>query len=772
MNAAGQKTAERMSQMQIRRKTEKPMVIHTKERTRIHARGKQETRIKGRNVLTVTRHPGVTRNTAVQTAYVRQRAETLLSTKQKRNMGHRRPGSGGRAGYNYASQKKPYTGYPGSGGRSCHNYTPRKPVRKKGASTLQMAGTAGAKTVSDQMEGGDDLHDACMTADFLTKPVKGTAQSVRRARQRIKKTGQSDMASGKKHASDLQAENIKNIRQVEGSAPGMAHKADHPAVVKNMDDAQSFSVSGIHKRDAGDIFLSGAGEGTGVLFPDKTAYGAQAASEKPAWESMQGMAGKGSGRTEKKKAQKNARRTAHKAVKEIPKKTVKKASEETAKKVTKEAVKQTIKVTASAAGTAAGTAATGAGGLLTGIAAGEAAGIKLDRHDMKVSTKKRMIQLYVAKLKQDENHDSIAKAVRDIVLMRFFTAAKYVTKYTALSLALVFLMAAFLTVPVISTLAVIYNSPLAVLFPSISSAETMQEVLSGYAAEFNRDIENEMGSIDGYDRAEKVYVGYNGSGVPDNFCDILAVYMVKYGNGDTATDMTGRAKQNLKKVFDDMCSYSTSSGTETEQDENGNDVDYRVKYVDVTLKTYHDMISRYGFDAEEQAMLDELMKPEYMGSPVYQDTGGGQELDPERYQAVLDAVSDANGKRVLEFALSKVGYPYSQALRDDGEHFDCSSLAYYAWRHAGVSISYQGSTTAAYEGKLCHDNDWLVHYGDMQPGDLIFYSYERNGRFMNISHVAIYAGDGMVVEAANKRLGVVYRPIQGKSSIVMIGRPR
>ena len=141
--------------------------------------------------------------------------------------------------------------------------------------------------------------------------------------------------------------------------------------------------------------------------------------------------------------------------------------------MTKEAVKQTMKITASAAGTAAGTAATGAGGLLTGIAAGEAAGIKLDRHDMKVSTKKRMIQLCVAKLKQDESHDSIAKAVRDIVLMRFSLAAKYVTKYTALSLAMVFLMVAFLTVPVISSLAVIYNSPLAVLFPSISSAESV-----------------------------------------------------------------------------------------------------------------------------------------------------------------------------------------------------------------------------------------------------------------------------------------------------------
>jgi len=778
VNAAGQKQQEGVGEVQVRRKTEKPMVIHTKERTRIHARGKQEARIKGRNVLTVTRHPGVSRNAAMQAAYGRQRRKTLLSGKQKWNTGYRQPGSRGRTGYNYIPQKSPYTSYPGSRVHSRHSYVPRKPVRKKGAGTLQMAGTAGVKAVLDQTEGGDEFYDAFRTADFLAKPVKGITQPVKRAGQRIKKTSRSGMVSENTYNGGLQAENIKNIRQIEKFASEAAHRIRHPAAEKNMNTARNPAAS-IHKRNEGDIFLHSAGKGTGVLFPGKTGYGAQTASEKPAWENMQQTAGEVSGRTveesaagaAKKKAQKNARRTAYKAVKEIPKKTVKKASEETAKKAAKETVKQTIKVTASAAGTAAGTAATGAGGLLTGIAAGEAAGIKLDRHDIKVSTKKRMIQLYVAKLKQDKNHDSIAKAVRDIVLMRFFMAAKYVTKYTALSLAVVFLMTAFLTLPVISTLAVIYNSPLAVLFPSISSAETVQEVLSGYMAEFNRDIENEMGNTSGYDRAEKVYAGYDGSGVPDNFCDILAVYMVKYGNGDTAADMTDKAKQNLKKVFDDMCSCSTSSGTETEQDENGNDADYRVKYVNVTLKTYHDMISIYGFDAEEQAMLDELMKPEYMGSPVYQDTGGGQELDPDRYRAVLDAVSDANGKRVLEFALSKVGYPYSQALRDDGEHFDCSSLAYYAWRHAGVSISYQGSTTAAYEGKLCYVNGWLVHYGNMQPGDLIFYSYKRNGRFMNISHVAIYAGDGMVVEAANKRLGVVYRPIQGKSSIVMIGRP-
>ena len=184
------------------------------------------------------------------------------------------------------------------------------------------------------------------------------------------------------------------------------------------------------------------------------------------------------------------------------------------------------------------------------------------------------------------------------------------------------------------------------------------------------------------------------------------------------------------------------------------------------------MIAVYGFSTEEQGVLAELMKPEYLDLPGYQNHGRGQELDPDRYHAIVDSVSDANGKRVLEFALSKVGYPYSQELRDDGAHFDCSSLAYYAWRHAGVSISYQGSTSAAYEGKLCYDNGWLVHYEDMQPGDLIFFSYESNGRFMDITHVAIYVGDGMIVEAANKRVGVVYRPTHSRSSIVMIGRPR
>lgn len=358
--------------------------------------------------------------------------------------------------------------------------------------------------------------------------------------------------------------------------------------------------------------------------------------------------------------------------------------------------------------------------------------------------------------------------------MRFSMAEKYIIRYVGMFLLALFALVALVALPIIAVIAIIYNSPFAIFFPSISSGETTQDVLSAYVAEFNREVNDELTNYSGYDTSEKIYVDFEGAGEPDNYCDILAVYMVKYGNGDTATDMTDKAKENLKSVFDDMCSYTITSRTDTSTDEERNTTSTTVKEVNVKLKTYHDMISEYGFDEEEQEMLAELMKPENLTIMGYTGGGGdpGETLSPEQYQAIVDAVSDANGKKVVEYALSKVGYPYSQDLRDSRTHFDCSSLAYYAWQNAGVNIMYEGANTAAAEGKFCYDHNYLVNYEEMQPGDLIFYSYSKNGRFFNITHVAIYVGNGMVVEATNERIGVVYRPVQSRSSIVFIGRPR
>lgn len=239
--------------------------------------------------------------------------------------------------------------------------------------------------------------------------------------------------------------------------------------------------------------------------------------------------------------------------------------------------------------------------------------------------------------------------------MRFSMAVKYIIRYVWGVLLALFALVALVALPIIAVIAIIYNSPFAIFFPSISSGETTQDVLSAYVAEFNREVNDELTNYSGYDTSKKIYVDFEGAGEPDNYCDILAVYMVKYGNGDTATDMTDKAKENLKSVFDDMCSYTITSRTDTSTDEEGNTTSTTVKKVNVKLKTYHDMISEYGFDEEEQEMLAELMKPENLAIMGYTGGGGdpGETLSPEQYHAIMDAVSDANGKMVVEYAFGK-----------------------------------------------------------------------------------------------------------------------
>ena len=698
--------------MNIKKVDDKPMVIHTKEKPKLKVKGAPETKIKGRNILTVQHVPKIAGSAAEKSVAadgkIKLKRSSVHVTDNRKTVQTKT-----------AADSVEYRGRDGGG-----------PIQdRKGNGTTQ--GRNGGGTTQGRY------------ADRNTQGRQGKEQEVRQSVNKENRMySQYRIAKAEKEAA---------IKKKPALSSGIASVAVRTA----LDEMEG----GNEVHDAYMTAYTLAKPATNVVDAGRNLYRSQAAKAKQ----------------DKLRKKQSRSRIKEKAVKESAVKAVRKTAQTAAKETAKEAGKKAAKETSKAAAkTAATTAGTGAGGVLVGIAAGEAAGIAMDKRDVKNSTRNRMIKLFVAKLRQEDNQDSIGKALKDIVLMRFSMMAKYIVRYVGLFLLALFAVVALIAFPVIAIIAVIYNSPFAVFFPSISSGETIQEVLSAYVSEFNDAVNEELTDHDGYDTSEKIYVGFEGSGTPDNFCDILMVYMIKYGDGDTATDMTDKAKQNLKAVFDDMCSYTISSRTDTETGDEGNTTTTTVKEVNVELKTCYDMVSVYGFNAEEQAMLAELMKPEYLAMLGYTGGGGdpGETISPEQYQAIVDAISDENGRKVVAFALSKVGYPYSQAYRDSGDYYDCSSLAYYAWCSAGVSIMYEGSNTAASEGKLCYDNNLLVNYDEMQPGDLIFYSYDRNGRFMNITHVAIYAGNGKVVEAANARLGVVYRPVQGRSSIVFIGRPR
>lgn len=126
------------------------------------------------------------------------------------------------------------------------------------------------------------------------------------------------------------------------------------------------------------------------------------------------------------------------------------------------------------------------------------------------------------------------------------------------------------------------------------------------------------------------------------------------------------------------------------------------------------------------------------------------------------------GTNIVINALERLGDPYSQSKAGTGSFLDCSYLSKWAYAKNGISLP----RTAADQAKYCYDNGLTISRDDLRPGDLIFYSGEDNGRFMNVYHVVIYVGniDGedMVVHASGSAVGVVYQKFYGKPS--MYGR--
>lgn len=467
---------------------------------------------------------------------------------------------------------------------------------------------------------------------------------------------------------------------------------------------------------------------------------------------------------QKEVAGKRIRKKASTKGKELAKKSVKNTSRNVAKKTSKKVVKDTTKEGTKLA-VKIGTTAAGPEDTLIGMAAGEAVGMKIENTFYRAEQKSRMIKYFMDKLKPgEEQNDSIFKLVRSLIKNKMAYMIKQVASLLAplaVPILVVVMVATGIVFPII---AVLYNSPFAIFLPPLESGDTIQTVTTQYVAEFNQEIQTLVDEHKDADEGRKVYVDYEGmNSEPSNYYDIMCVYMVKYGYKNTATKMNETNKQNLKAVFDDMCKYTTEKVTEK-------------KYLEVriTLKSYTEMSVEYQFDEERKETLNQLMSACITSNPSSGQTGGSQlsglqgSLTPQEITSITDKITNPTQKAVASFVLSKVGYPYSQNLRNSGKAFDCSSLAYYAWKSAGIDIAFGGSTTAAAEAEGLKDKS--VKEENLQPGDLIFYSYTTNGRYKNISHVGIYVGNGKMVEAVDEAHGVCLGNYHN-GGLVMICRP-
>ena len=92
--------------------------------------------------------------------------------------------------------------------------------------------------------------------------------------------------------------------------------------------------------------------------------------------------------------------------------------------------------------------------------------------------------------------------------------------------------------------------------------------------------------------------------------------------------------------------------------------------------------------------------------------------------------TSSQADQAVAFAYAQIGKPYLWGGTGPSS-YDCSGLVQAAWAAAGVSIP---RTTEEQWAALPH-----IPMSDLEPGDLILYNGE--------SHVAIYVGDGYIIDA-------------------------
>ena len=267
----------------------------------------------------------------------------------------------------------------------------------------------------------------------------------------------------------------------------------------------------------------------------------------------------------KEKGKKLATKKAKQKIRKKAKNKVKTLSKKTSKKVAKETSKETAKVAAKAGATAVGSAA-GPYGTAIGYAVGEAVGEGIETFDYRNTQRIRKLKFMFDKLKpQEEQSDNLFKLAKDLVRNALIHFGRKVIKLILPLILPILIMIISIGAVVMGIVAILYNSPLSFFLPPLSTGETIHSVTTQYVSEFNRQVDELAETHVDADQGRVIYVDYEGSTeTPSNYYDIMCVYMVKYGNENTATEMSETNKTNLKTVVDDMCSFTTGITEETE----------------------------------------------------------------------------------------------------------------------------------------------------------------------------------------------------------------
>lgn len=340
---------------------------------------------------------------------------------------------------------------------------------------------------------------------------------------------------------------------------------------------------------------------------------------------------------------------------------------------------------------------------------------------------------------------------------------------------------------IIMIIAALLSSPFAI-FVADENSEPGTQKLSRVVAELDEKfialMEQEHQAAGEVDRAEIQYMGSADNSRIDNWPEVLAIFAVKTSMSTAGLDVATMDHQRvemLQTVYWDMNQLDSHVETleHTEmvsvEQEDGSFEEQsvtkyeRVLYLSITARTAEQQAALYDFNEEQNELMEELLSAAFrpmMLTLLGKDSHTGL-ISGELEAIRTDLPVGVLGSQAVELALTRLGDPYSQLKAGQGDYTDCSYIVQWVYQQLEIGLP----RTAAEQARFIVDNGLTLTAEELTPGDLIFWSYEQNGRFMNITHVGIYAGNGKVIDASSSRGQVVYRNVFDANLQVLYGRP-
>ena len=353
--------------------------------------------------------------------------------------------------------------------------------------------------------------------------------------------------------------------------------------------------------------------------------------------------------------------------------------------------------------------------------------------------------------------------------------------------------AAVSVVVVILLVGMLFASPLGILFAGEDTGTEIKipDAVATLNGEFTDEIyrimeENPYDELDMQEGMEAAMLR--------NWRNVLAVYAVKVStdkeHGLDVMTMDEEKLQLLREIFFDANKLEYELTTRTVDGER-----VTTLHISAQIKDAMRMAAEYGFTAQQQEMLEELLKPDYDdiflslignyqpdGTPIgpvdISDIQGTlpDDLDPLRESIVLTAYQLLGkvtyfwgGKSLVLGWDSRWGTPTTVTASGSGSTgkvlpfgLDCSGFVDWTFYNAtsGAYLPGRGGGAASQHG-YCTNIAW----SDALPGDLVFYADD--------SHVGIVCGydsvgNLLVIHCSGGQNGVV---VTGREGFAVAARP-